>query len=89
MKINQVVRVVPPQCEAGSIRISPNGHVLAAIVDKSAIGLWNIDTGTPLRTLQGRNVNIECFTFTPDGRRIISGNFDSTIKYWDVSHSFR
>ncbi|MDR3724371.1 MAG: toll/interleukin-1 receptor domain-containing protein [Terracidiphilus sp.] len=88
MKIQKIVRILKcPKCSTGSVRISPNGHVVAAIVDDIAIALWNIDSGKSMKSLQGRNIPIESFAFTPDGRTIVSGNTDSTIKYWDVGFS--
>jgi len=29
---------------------------------------------------------VSSVAFTPDGHGLVSGSFDSTLKYWDVSH---
>ena len=29
---------------------------------------------------------MEDLTFTPDGCELVSGSFDKTLKYWDISH---
>eukprot|EP00026_Physarum_polycephalum_P001823 Phypoly_transcript_01826.p1 GENE.Phypoly_transcript_01826~~Phypoly_transcript_01826.p1 ORF type:complete len:1036 (+),score=180.61 Phypoly_transcript_01826:273-3110(+) len=47
--------------------------------------LWNIKTGQEIFTLSGHNTaSIECCLVTPDGRSIVSGSSDCTIRIWDT-----
>lgn len=46
--------------------------------------LWNVTTGRLRGTSSGHTASVECLAFCPDGARLASGGFDSTIKLWDV-----
>ncbi|KAF7316017.1 Chromatin associated protein [Mycena indigotica] len=43
------------------------------------------DTGVLLERLRGHRDSVYSVVFTPDGRGVISGSLDKTLKYWDVS----
>ena len=38
-----------------------------------------------METLQGHKDKVYSVAFTPDGRGLVSGSSDKTLKYWDVS----
>src|SRR5205823_6577682 len=40
--------------------------------------------GQATRTLQGHNILVWSVAFSPDGKRIVSGSFDQTVKVWDA-----
>ena len=42
--------------------------------------------GEALLTLKGHAGFVTSAAFSPDGRRIVSGSFDNTIKVWDAEH---
>ncbi|MGA9773037.1 MAG: caspase family protein [Blastocatellia bacterium] len=61
---------------------SPDGKILA-LQGKDGITLWDVQTGKELRTLIGQEY-ISSIMFSPDGKTLVSGGFDTTIKVWDV-----
>lgn len=50
-----------------------------------SIRLWDPQTGAELKKLAGHNNFVMRLIFSPDGRLLASGSFDSTIKIWEVS----
>jgi len=49
------------------------------------VDIWDARTGELLETLQGHRNWVYSVAFTPDGRGLVSGSLDKTLKYWDVS----
>lgn len=43
--------------------------------------VWNIDTGGCLHVLVGHSAAVRCVQY--DGRLVVSGAYDSTVKVWD------
>ncbi|MTJ22539.1 serine/threonine protein kinase [Dolichospermum sp. UHCC 0352] len=68
-----------------AIALSPNGKILASGSMNGSIQLWNIATGSKIRTLQGHSDRIESVAFSPDGKTLASGSNDETIKLWNVA----
>ena len=65
--------------------ISPDGKTLASVDWDSTAKLWDINTGTELRTLQCPGGGL---AFSPDGKILACGGTDgedNTIKLWDVN----
>lgn len=63
---------------------SRDGRLLAFPAPMEAISVWDLARGGELRRLQGFDGEITWLTFTPDGRRLISGHADSTLLVWDL-----
>jgi len=47
--------------------------------------IWDARTGELLETLRGHEGVAWSVAFTPDGRGLVSGSSDKTLKYWDIS----
>ena len=43
---------------------------------------WDMATGTELLVLKGHSGNVWSLAFSPDGKRLASGDRDGTIKIW-------
>jgi serine/threonine protein kinase/WD40 repeat protein len=89
-----------PDNTVAGIAFSPDGTLLAAASADHSIYLWNVETGTLVRRLEGHNDWAVRVAFTPDGQTLIStsGNFlltalpipsfgtaDTSVRAWDVA----
>lgn len=75
----------------GELVISLDGRLLASAIRNYAhreppgqIKLYNAKTGLHLKTLSGHKDNVYGLAFSPNGKRLISGGGDSTVRVWDV-----
>lgn len=71
--------------EPRDVAISTDGRLLAAIGSKAAIKLWALPDG---RCLSDRYVGHDEaayeVVFTPDGRHVVTGCLDGTIRVWEA-----
>jgi WD40 repeat protein len=79
-----------------SVAVSPDGRLVASparddAAAEPALKIWEVDWGAttsndkpPLHTLRGHTGYVWKVTFSPDGRYLASGSWDSTIKVWDL-----
>src|SRR5262249_12551197 len=63
------------------VALSPDGKLALTGDD---LLLWDVESGRELRRLVGHTGSVCTVVFTPDGRRAISGSWDSTVRVWDV-----
>ncbi|HEX5950529.1 MAG TPA: WD40 repeat domain-containing protein, partial [Actinomycetota bacterium] len=49
-----------------------------------SIPVWDVGTGELVATLGGHERQVSAVEFAPDGRRIVSGSFDGTLRTWDA-----
>jgi WD40 repeat protein len=47
--------------------------------------VWNVQSGQEILTLKGHTDGVSSVAFSPDGRRIVSGSGDGTLKVWDAA----
>jgi WD40 repeat protein len=67
----------------GSIAFAPNGCYLG-VKTGDIVQLWDTTTYQCLNTFQGHKDVLSVIAFSPDSRTLASGNFDGTIKLWDL-----
>lgn len=51
----------------------------------NSIGLWDAGSLRKLHSLDGHWASVESVSFSPDGRMLVSGGRDRSIRLWDVS----
>ena len=75
----------PTRLSFSCLAIDPSTEVVcAASHDSFDIHLWSVQTGALLDQLSGHEGPISTLAFTPDGRSLISGSWDRTIRIWNV-----
>jgi WD40 repeat protein len=75
-----------------SSHTEPKGHFSGAKpadwqeVSPSEIQVWDTAQLRQVATLRGHLGRINCFDFSRDGRQLVSGGIDGTIRVWDLSY---
>ena len=73
-----------PSSKTNSLAFSEDGKILASS-NPGNIQLWDVGTGTQLKSLKAENDSGTVLTFSTDSNILACGNKDGTIRLWDFS----
>ena len=79
----EIRKLTQPVSGQLAIAISPDGKRLLSGSNNTA-RIWDVQSGTLLRILDGHAAQIEDATFSSDGRLALTCALDGTIRLWDV-----
>ncbi|MDX1927076.1 MAG: protein kinase [Pirellulaceae bacterium] len=74
-----------PTVIGNSLRLTPDGKVLAVACDDNLIRLYDSTTLKQTNELRGHVAAVNCLAFSFDGRWLVSGSQDQTIRLWSNS----
>jgi WD40 repeat protein len=65
--------------------LSPDGTLVAGIVDSDTIRIWQTSTGKEIHTFKtGLSGDLLCLAFSPDNRTLVSGGEHNGVRLWEV-----
>jgi WD40 repeat protein len=65
------------------VKFSPNGSRIVSATD-STLRIWDVSTGTLLRTLEDHPDNISTTSFSEDSAQLLTASGDTIIRLWDM-----
>ena len=71
---------------AAAFSPDPGGRSVASTGEDSTVKLWDSHTGTLVRSFRGHTGLVTSIAFSPEGRLLLSGSRDKTVKVWDLTH---
>ena len=63
---------------------SPDCQRALAGFQNGKIGIWDLESGQLLRSLDAHKSKVTALTVSPDGHWVLSGSEDMTVKAWDL-----
>jgi len=81
-KLSHVIRASGP---VYCLDISVDNVIAASGLDP-VVKLWNIGTGHLIASLKGHEYAVRCLDFSNDGKLLVSGSDDKTIRFWELSY---
>ena len=72
-----------------AMALAPDGKTLATASYDRLVKLWDVATGSELRTLKEHTDAVYAVAFSPDGTRVATAAADRTAKVWDAANGHR
>jgi WD40 repeat protein len=71
---------------AAAFSPDPGGRWVASAGEDTTVKIWDSRTGRLVRSFRGHTRLVTSIAFSPDGRLLLSGSRDGTVKVWDLTH---
>jgi WD40 repeat protein len=62
---------------------------IASASADNTVRVWDAVTGTQLLMLRGHTNNVWSVSWSPDGRYLVSGSSDTSVRVWDCEKIFK
>lgn len=69
-----------------ALAISPYEDYLASAHADGTLTIWDLRIPRLVRILSGHQGEVRGLTLTPDGRYLISGGYDETVRIWNTEN---
>jgi RNA polymerase sigma factor (sigma-70 family) len=73
-----------PAADFDRVAFARDNRLMAVAAPGPEIVVWDLSRGRELRRFKGFDAEVIDLSFSPDGRRLVSGLADSTLLVWDV-----
>ncbi|MFI5912348.1 hypothetical protein [Dactylosporangium sp. NPDC051541] len=80
----RLVAAWPADLRADAVACTPDGRY-AIGTDAKAIHVWDVHSGQEVRTLRGHRGGVRSLAVAPDGRHLLTGGYDGTARYWELT----
>lgn len=68
------------------LKWSPNGRYIASSGGRdSSVDIWDASTGELLLTYHGHSSSVKAIAWSPDGSRIVSGDYQGIVQVWQIA----
>ena len=67
-----------------AVAVTPDSRYVISGSSDTTVKIWDLLTGSEVRTLTGHKDAVNSLAVTPDSRYVISGSDDSTVRIWDI-----
>lgn len=81
----RLIRDFPHASAVTAVEFAPDGHSFASASNDHLIHLWNVESGSEIRTIAGHEGNVRSIAFTNDGAGLLTASDDHTARLWMVA----
>src|SRR5690606_35421752 len=89
---NRTLATLPLDVDLHSVAISADGKLVAAgagVTRDNDLGysvhVWDTRTSKLVGRFDGHLAHVFCLRFSPDGRQLVSGSMDMSVRIWDIA----